>query len=462
LITRSDLNERAVEWGLRDDVVEKDYALGWLLWGIGSEPRLSSAWAFKGGTCLKKCYIETYRFSEDLDFTVLNGGPLEPGDVIPVLKNTLRRVYEESGVDFLAREPVVRMRPGGLSAEGRVYYRGPRNTPEVASIRLDLSASERVVRPTVLRRISHEYPDALPAPATVRCYGFEEVFAEKLRAMGERCRPRDLYDIVNLFRRREFLPHAGLIHSVYVEKCASKGVPVFTLESLENSQFRVEIEGEWRNMLGHQLPALPPFQSFWDVLPDLFAWLDGKLPVEQLPTLQPNEDIESTWAPPPTVWVWGQGVPLEAVRFAAANRLCVELGYQGSKRVIEPYSLRRAKAGHLVLYAVRADSGENRSYRVDRVESINVTNRPFTAKYAVEFSTVGPIGAPPTQRGRSAAYAPKRRFVPGRTTYVIKCLYCDREFARSTPGTVLRPHKVQGGESDCPGRSGYEVDRSFG
>lgn len=30
---------------------------------------------FKGGTCLKKCYIETYRFSEDLDFTVLPGGP---------------------------------------------------------------------------------------------------------------------------------------------------------------------------------------------------------------------------------------------------------------------------------------------------------------------------------------------------------------------------------------------------
>jgi hypothetical protein len=46
---------------------------------------LSNQWVFKGGTCLKKCYIETYRFSEDLDFTVLPGGAIAPEDVLPHL-----------------------------------------------------------------------------------------------------------------------------------------------------------------------------------------------------------------------------------------------------------------------------------------------------------------------------------------------------------------------------------------
>ena len=55
-------------------MIEKDYVLGWLLAAISSHPMLGPAWAFKGGTCLKKCYIETYRFSEDLDFAVLPGG----------------------------------------------------------------------------------------------------------------------------------------------------------------------------------------------------------------------------------------------------------------------------------------------------------------------------------------------------------------------------------------------------
>ena len=75
MIGRVAIDERVREWGLREDVVEKDYVLGWLLWGIGSDSELGSTWIFKGGTCLKKCYIETYRFSEDLDFTIAPPGP---------------------------------------------------------------------------------------------------------------------------------------------------------------------------------------------------------------------------------------------------------------------------------------------------------------------------------------------------------------------------------------------------
>ena len=77
MITRVDIVERANAWGLSEGVVEKDYVIGWLLWGIGVHPLLSRYWAFKGGTCLKKCYFETYRFSEDLDFSVLPGSPLQ-------------------------------------------------------------------------------------------------------------------------------------------------------------------------------------------------------------------------------------------------------------------------------------------------------------------------------------------------------------------------------------------------
>ena len=195
MITRAVLDERVREWGLRDDVVEKDYGLGWLLWGIGSNKLLGDSWVFKGGTCLKKCYIETYRFSEDLDFTVLPDGPIDPEDVLPLIGEVLNDVNEASGIDFSVEEPRLKLRPGGRTAEGRVYYRGPRGAPQPARIKLDLSADEILARPPVLRPIAHAYPDELPAPAEVRCYGFEELFAEKIRAMGERSRPRDLYDI---------------------------------------------------------------------------------------------------------------------------------------------------------------------------------------------------------------------------------------------------------------------------
>ena len=51
--------------------------------------------SFKNGTCLRKCYYETYRFSEDLDFTVL-GGPEAPEDLAPIF--AAERAGQLSGV----------------------------------------------------------------------------------------------------------------------------------------------------------------------------------------------------------------------------------------------------------------------------------------------------------------------------------------------------------------------------
>src|SRR5680860_834759 len=53
-------------------VIEKDYALSYVLAGIAKQPELSRSLIFKGGTALKKIFFGDYRFSEDLDFSVIN------------------------------------------------------------------------------------------------------------------------------------------------------------------------------------------------------------------------------------------------------------------------------------------------------------------------------------------------------------------------------------------------------
>jgi len=463
LISKLALEERVREWSLREDVVEKDYVIGWVLWGIGTEPMLCDTWAFKGGTCLKKCYIETYRFSEDLDFTVLPGGPILPDAIRPLLENALSRIGQEAGIDFSERPPLLKGHSSGNYTEGRIYYRGPRGAPSVASIRVDLSASERVILPTVLRPIAHAYPDGLPEPATVRCYDFEEVFAEKIRAMGERSRPRDLYDIVNLYRRVDLRGEPERIRKVLESKCSSKGVAVPTIEALETSGLRGELESEWANMLAHQLPALPPLVDFWSELPALFAWLAGAPAEAELPVVAAatGERIEPAWSPSPTIATWGVGVPLEAIRFAAANHLCVELGYQRSKRVIEPYSLRRSSEGKLLLYAVKADTREPRAYRVDRIESVRVTDRSFRPVYRVELSAIGPISAPTLSSTPRTVQARRTRKPPlGGVVYVIQCPLCQKRFRRKRMSdTRLNVHKAGDGRR-CPrsGSRGYLVE----
>ena len=110
-----------------------------------------------------------------------------------------------------------------------------------------------------------------------------------------------------------------------------------------------ELQTEWANMLDHQLRALPDFDHFWSELPRVFAWLNG----EESPEPVPLAAEEKLWAPPPTFWATGLGNRLEPVRFAAVNRLLVDLGYQGERRLIEPYSLRQTRAGKFLLHALR-------------------------------------------------------------------------------------------------------------
>ncbi len=314
-----------------------------------------------------------------------------PADLQPVLTELLDVVEQETGIELLGRPPVIRPRPGGRSAEGRVYYRGPRGTPGEAKVKLDLTYEETVVEATIRREIAHPYEDDLPGEATVRCYAFAEVFAEKLRALVERTRPRDLYDVVNLYRRADLRGDRALVVSILEDKCTFKGIPVPTLESVSAPEKIAELSADWEAMLGHQLPTLPPVDEFVAALGELFGWLGGAEAVELDPVPAGREQVEETWVAPPTIARWPGGAPLEKIRFAGANNLLVELLYQGSTRLIEPYALRRSKVGDLLVYAIKAESGEVRAYRVDRIEGVRVTETPFAPRYANELSVALPV-----------------------------------------------------------------------
>lgn len=67
------LRRMAADRKLGLDIIEKDYALGWILKGV-SASSVSDKLVFKGGTALSKVYFPmNWRISEDLDFTLLGG-----------------------------------------------------------------------------------------------------------------------------------------------------------------------------------------------------------------------------------------------------------------------------------------------------------------------------------------------------------------------------------------------------
>ncbi len=488
MIGKPEIIRIAGQLKLNPHVVEKDYALGWLLAGIFENNRIGGSWVFKGGTCLKKCFFETYRFSEDLDFTLQDDSHLDETFLKEVFAEIGEWVYEQSGLELPAdrQDFEIYDNPrGNKNCAGKISYRGPVSptTGGWPRIKLDLTADERLVLPPVRVPIYHPYSDEPDGGLEIQAYAYEEAFGEKVRALAERTRPRDLYDVINLYRNTEARPSASVLLDVLKQKCDFKGIPIPKAADLD--PFRGELEAGWEHMLRHQLPALPPVESFWDVLPEFFGWLEGgrapEIPTSY--TAAPGETIvrERTLrlAVRPAL-----RSHLEVIRFAASNRLCVDLDYQGSRRRIEPYSLRRTKDNNIILHAWSVDKNAHRSYRLDRIQGAQITSQVFVPRYAVELTPSGPVLIPPTQRSSSsstgAAYggfglgAPrtpkrqKRRKASRRVgtlrssgpTYVYECAYCHKKFRRKKQSNTLNKHKTPNGWP-CPGRTGHLVDTIY-
>ena len=97
MIDRRELLEKAREKKLNLMIVEKDYVLGWLLYGFSGEPNL----VFKGGTALSKIYFpRIWRLSEDLDFSIIEGAP---ESILGHVERILAAAQENSGIRFSLR-----------------------------------------------------------------------------------------------------------------------------------------------------------------------------------------------------------------------------------------------------------------------------------------------------------------------------------------------------------------------
>lgn len=163
MIAKNEILEMATSLELSPDTVEKDYILGWLLHGISKSNKLNQSWLFKGGTSLKKCFFETFRFSEDLDFTLSNSMHLNEQFLLDVFGEICDRLQEEVGIEFFKDQfkfKIIDKGNGKFSAQGKVQYNGPlRRKQGVASIKLDLTSDELVVLEGEKKRVHHPYSD---------------------------------------------------------------------------------------------------------------------------------------------------------------------------------------------------------------------------------------------------------------------------------------------------------------
>jgi predicted nucleotidyltransferase component of viral defense system len=98
MIPKKEVFSAARTLGIRAENIERDYVLGWLLKSIVETRGFTARYAFKGGTALRKLYFPDYRYSQDLDFTLLSA--MGERDLRRVLEEAVQFGKKNSGIAF--------------------------------------------------------------------------------------------------------------------------------------------------------------------------------------------------------------------------------------------------------------------------------------------------------------------------------------------------------------------------
>lgn len=213
-------------------LVEKDYVLGWLLYGV-AKSSVGKRLIFKGGTSLSKMYFpQVWRISEDLDFTLAS----------PITD------WERFVSEFYGRIPDSLRDGAGINCQvdGKPHhsdefftctmkYGGPIGNGKI-KIHVTTEAEVGPITAMKMPRIpaEYEYPDF-----HVTTYTLENILAEKLRSMIQRRRIRDYYDAWRLYRNG-VVTSPGI--SLFLKKCKSKKITYSRIGQLFPDDIRDTLE----------------------------------------------------------------------------------------------------------------------------------------------------------------------------------------------------------------------------
>jgi uncharacterized protein len=258
MIKPGEIQKLANRYRVKDGQIEKDYIISWVLFGIAQNPFLKKNLIFKGGTLLKKAYFPDYRFSEDLDFTLLDND---------ISNDQLLSAFRKTGL-WIEKESRVKIQVDGFKEHKKsgspkflLNYAGPLGgTPGSKTLKVDVTRQEILEFESVERTIFAGYSDLSSDDFALLCYQLSEVLIEKMTALVGRTIPRDLYDFWYLLETENMdLPD----NFYYFEnKCRNKG---YNPERFKDKLSAKEdtFHRDWENSLNNQVHELPDFKVVW-------------------------------------------------------------------------------------------------------------------------------------------------------------------------------------------------------
>lgn len=198
MIRKDELLRIAALKGLPPRFAELDYLQDIALLGIYHE--FGSKLLFKGGTCLYKLY-KLNRFSEDLDFTATKG--FKPKEVFVRLPHifSLYNINCNVKVESFQHSVNVYIEINGPLYDGRKESR--------CRLIINISSREKVFLPPLRNPYVSLYQEV--RPFDIYAMDEREILSEKVRAVHQREKARDVYDIWYLLNLKKIPVESALV-----------------------------------------------------------------------------------------------------------------------------------------------------------------------------------------------------------------------------------------------------------
>lgn len=248
-------------------IAEKDYALSYLLKAIADTDDLGDVLVLKGGTALRKLYFRGYRFSEDLDYSTRELGPVTNlDDKFHQAVQRTGELLQGKGPFRIEHEPMSLREPhpgGQVSYIVRVQF--PYHRTPACRLKVEITIDEPVILDPARRSIIHDFPEELTGE--ILAYQLLEVVAEKMRALlqslarveargwGTGRVSRDYFDLWYLLKYQDF-PGDELTELVR-EKAAHRGVEANDVGDFFHPSLLEMAKRQWEKQLRIFVPAAP-------------------------------------------------------------------------------------------------------------------------------------------------------------------------------------------------------------
>ena len=281
MILKKEIETNAESNGVAKSTIDKDWVLGHFIDAIFSVSEWRNQLIFKGGTCLRKCYFPTYRFSEDLDFTSIN----KEFELTKInLSEIIQIITERTGIPLYISELKPLKHKDQLTGyKAMIKFWGadhPKNQtpppPErwTSSVKIEIILYEQMIFPVEQREVNNPYSDSLSEiPLIIPCYAIQEVLSEKLRALIQRSytAPRDFYDIWYLSKKSENIDWVK-VKEAFLQKMKFKNMEFTGIDQMINESNDKTLKSAWKTSLGHQISEeqLPSYETVKMDLLELF------------------------------------------------------------------------------------------------------------------------------------------------------------------------------------------------